>query len=361
MKPFTSLEILDKRYYPGGMDMPGRGYFTSSNANYRYGFNGKEKDKESPVQYDYGFRIYDPRLVRFKSLDPLTKQYAELTPYQFASNSPIASIDLDGLEAKVSIENNTYFVRLQNVTMRFVLRQSYQKFLQATKDFPQHDFSINTQMFDRKSTVDYLSAGYSNNPSSTDLYTPQGYNIANGKIVSGRSADQTYYLAKNKDHQWEAGFGDVPKDAIWGIGGATPLIVEGLKFGETNIFKADAPERVTKVGRSGWIDPSDWKYLEQKSNGVYVGQNSSMVGKTILGINSKTNEFIIVSQQDDKQGYTLDQIRDRLAKQGYNNVVAFDGSTSSTLVENGKPLVSPDKRKNNTITSGVNLSVPLGN
>lgn len=31
-------------------------------------------------------------------VDPLTKQYPELTPYQFASNSPIANIDLDGLE-----------------------------------------------------------------------------------------------------------------------------------------------------------------------------------------------------------------------------------------------------------------------
>lgn len=32
-------------------------------------------------------------------MDPLTKSYPELTPYQFASNSPIANIDLDGLEA----------------------------------------------------------------------------------------------------------------------------------------------------------------------------------------------------------------------------------------------------------------------
>jgi hypothetical protein len=35
---------------------------------------------------------------RFLSVDPIAKQYPELTPYQFASNSPIAGIDLDGLE-----------------------------------------------------------------------------------------------------------------------------------------------------------------------------------------------------------------------------------------------------------------------
>lgn len=33
------------------------------------------------------------------SVDPLTGSYPELTPYQFASNTPIWAIDLDGLEA----------------------------------------------------------------------------------------------------------------------------------------------------------------------------------------------------------------------------------------------------------------------
>jgi RHS repeat-associated protein len=69
---------------------------------YRYGFNGKENDGEvsgEGNQYDYGFRIYNPRLGKFLSVDPLTKSYPMLTPYQFASNKPINCIDLDGLES----------------------------------------------------------------------------------------------------------------------------------------------------------------------------------------------------------------------------------------------------------------------
>ncbi len=84
--------------------MPGRKY--SSTSSYRYGFNGKEKDGEV-VQYDYGFRIYDPRLVRFKSVDPLTKSYPWYTPYQFAGNKPISCIDLDGLE-ELWVTNNCF-------------------------------------------------------------------------------------------------------------------------------------------------------------------------------------------------------------------------------------------------------------
>jgi hypothetical protein len=49
-------------------------------------------------QQDYGMRGYDARLGRFLSVDPITQQYPELTPYQFASNGPIDAIDLDGLE-----------------------------------------------------------------------------------------------------------------------------------------------------------------------------------------------------------------------------------------------------------------------
>ena len=97
-------------YYPFGMLQPERSWSTEK---YRYGFNGKEMDnemRENPTtgtsgtgnHYDYGFRVYDPRSTRFLSVDPLSSKYAMLTPYQYASNTPIQAIDVDGLEASVS-------------------------------------------------------------------------------------------------------------------------------------------------------------------------------------------------------------------------------------------------------------------
>ncbi|MHA4894145.1 RHS repeat domain-containing protein [Pedobacter sp. PWIIR3] len=86
-------------YYPFGMVQPGRSVTTSA---YRYGFNGKENDNEvkgTANQQDYGMRIYDPRVAKFLSVDPISRNYPELTPYQFASNSPLQAVDLDGLEA----------------------------------------------------------------------------------------------------------------------------------------------------------------------------------------------------------------------------------------------------------------------
>ncbi len=81
--------------------MPGRNY--SAGSEYRYGFNGKEKDKEvaGTTTYDYGFRIYSPGLGRFLSVDPLFAKYPFYTPYSFAGNKPIQCVDLDGAEESI--------------------------------------------------------------------------------------------------------------------------------------------------------------------------------------------------------------------------------------------------------------------
>lgn len=74
---------------------------SQSSNSYRFGFNGKENDSKewgNSLIQDYGFRLYNPALGRFLSVDPLQRSYPELTPYQFASNTPIYAIDLDGLE-----------------------------------------------------------------------------------------------------------------------------------------------------------------------------------------------------------------------------------------------------------------------
>jgi RHS repeat-associated protein len=81
------------------MQMPGRKF--SNGSGYRYGFNGKENDNEvkgEGNQQDYGMRIYDPRLGKFLSVDPLSKDYPWNSTYAFAENDVIRNTDLDGAE-----------------------------------------------------------------------------------------------------------------------------------------------------------------------------------------------------------------------------------------------------------------------
>jgi len=67
--------------------------------SYRFGFNGMEKINEQYGEvnaYDFGARIYDPRIGRWLSLDPQAKTYPFVSPYQFVNNSPMRFIDPDG-------------------------------------------------------------------------------------------------------------------------------------------------------------------------------------------------------------------------------------------------------------------------
>ncbi len=106
-------------YAPFGSLLAGRQY-RNNGQQLKYGYNGKENDndvKGEGNQQDYGFRIYDPRLGKFLSVDPLQNSYPWFTPYQYAGNSPIGNIDLDGLE-----NYNYNLVNAKNAEGKPVLR-----------------------------------------------------------------------------------------------------------------------------------------------------------------------------------------------------------------------------------------------
>ena len=67
---------------------------------YRFSFNGMEKDDEVKGvgnSLDFGARIYDSRLGRFLSLDPLKDEFRGYSNYSFSINNPILFIDKNGL------------------------------------------------------------------------------------------------------------------------------------------------------------------------------------------------------------------------------------------------------------------------
>jgi RHS repeat-associated protein len=78
--------------------MPHPNRLESAN-EYRYGFNGMEKDDEVSGEgnsYNTTFRQYDSRVVRWLSVDPLSKKAAGWTPYRINFDNPIVNIDPNG-------------------------------------------------------------------------------------------------------------------------------------------------------------------------------------------------------------------------------------------------------------------------
>lgn len=85
-----------KNTSPYGSVIASRAY---ASKEYRYGFNGFEKDDEvKGVSYhlSYGDYGYDSRIGRRWNRDPHNYEFTFLSPYVHANNSPIIFIDKDG-------------------------------------------------------------------------------------------------------------------------------------------------------------------------------------------------------------------------------------------------------------------------
>ncbi len=78
-------------------------------SSYRYGFQGQEQDNElkgNGNSVNFKYRIHDPRLGKFLSLDPLATSYPWNSPYAFAENRVIDGVELEGREWDVCIQDN---------------------------------------------------------------------------------------------------------------------------------------------------------------------------------------------------------------------------------------------------------------
>lgn len=79
-------------------------YGSANSGDYRYGFQGQEKDDEVKGQnnsINYKYRMHDTRIGRFFAVDPLEKDYPHNSPYAFSENIVIHAIELEGLESVV--------------------------------------------------------------------------------------------------------------------------------------------------------------------------------------------------------------------------------------------------------------------
>jgi RHS repeat-associated protein len=71
-----------------------------------YSFNNQEHDDEvygDGNAYSYDARMYDPRLGKWLSLDPLATKYAGISPYNFSFNNPIIFNDPDGKDGRLKV------------------------------------------------------------------------------------------------------------------------------------------------------------------------------------------------------------------------------------------------------------------
>ena len=90
-------------YSPFGVQLSER---TISGDGYRFGFQGQEMDDEisgSGNSIDFGNRMYNPRLGRWLTIDPLAARQPDQSPYKAFLNNPLIWNDPDGRDEYLTI------------------------------------------------------------------------------------------------------------------------------------------------------------------------------------------------------------------------------------------------------------------
>lgn len=121
-----------------------------SNDKYRYGFNGKEKENDiSTGDLDFGARIYDARIGKWFSTDPLERKYVAFSPYCFAINSPLILIDYDGRDIFIVTSTGTSRLAKETLLKTATGKALWDKYAKSKTD----DIYIAVSSFPKGSTA----------------------------------------------------------------------------------------------------------------------------------------------------------------------------------------------------------------
>ena len=188
------------------------------------------------------------------------------------------------------------------------------------------------------------------NPDDASATTPDGMLVNQGKILGGRPAPQMFYVVNDPMGGYDFGEGNPPQVGMSGVGGAGPILINGLPYGIGN--RCRLPAACAPVGPI----PSQYAdSVEQRNNATYASQQgkASSTGKTIVATNKTAGKLLILVQPNGKTGLTFDDIKGGLMAAGCDNAVFLDGSDSSMLNASGILEVRPGARKDETNTIGL--------
>ena len=100
--------VQQNDFYPFGAKALKSGYADNDN---RFLFSGKEQQNMLDVNtYDFGARMYDAAIARWTCVDPMGEKHINLSPYNYCVNNPMAFVDPDGQDARITIEGNTVMI-----------------------------------------------------------------------------------------------------------------------------------------------------------------------------------------------------------------------------------------------------------
>jgi len=373
----------------------------------RYRYTGMERDDESSLNY-HGARYYAAWLGRWVGSDPAGVAdgpnlygYARGNPVgrtdsggrQSAPDASIAPVmptpiklpkdraegqatqnaidealsPLGGTQSTVTFEDRdvTVVVMPLERTTPYVVQRTSSSFTAdaIAKDTPGDiNVTINASFFkyDTNKVLGYLGM---DGPEK-----PLGLVVESGKIIAGTTSPVMPYFSyqptasgTDPSDAWTIGVGDPPPTSDVAFGSGAPVVIGGLPYGPKNEYAFSYPSSVG-VPETGDPGPALSPLLSQRSNeryGVLLSTGPSS-GQPIIGIDRDKNLlFVMVKKHGSRAGVDLNAMRDALILMGVDDALAWDGSTSTTLVVDALVKVAPEGYKDSAIPFGIGLRVSL--
>jgi RHS repeat-associated protein len=339
-------------YYPFGMAQPGRNW---SSGGYRFGYNGVEKDDEikgSGNSYNFEFRMHDPRVGRFLSLDPLMAKNTGNSPYLFAGNSPIWAIDYLGLDDVIFVHGTDQDPKSENYAHpAFIATIS----AIADKFHPNHkgvmDFSFdwsetdnifalnwrfNTELA-RSAAADLLVAYILKTHKKGDAIILMGYSHGGNVILNALPKLKEALIAQGEASTTVEV--DLLQTPSYSFEDDDENVINAQEYAtKINVFYAKGIKDKT-IGYSGWFSGSNVDYQHEYKEGIWSG----------IGRNGK------VIKTDKITPYLLN-LSDKNVKYELNDAHAwlYDYKTAATL------LGLPVKTNNDVWNEGIDRKKTKG-
>lgn len=312
-KPFAVDVKSYNHYYPFGMLQPG-GHGNSE--GYRYGYNGKEGDNDWNAVgnvYDFGSRIYDPRVARFSSMDKYSGKSPDQPPYIFASNMPISCIDINGDSTYLVIYgpgyNNMYDHSHTLGETFYRHAQAYAKRIQQSKDFtPGVDEVV---LVYATSTAEFVAA------------TSREYK-------SGKITDLTVY-----SHGYGLGISlgghmPLPSDLLQGVAWVGPYPRDFAPLQQCNEEKINYDLREINPTTMNQIN---WSNFGKSAVCTFNGCNIGGAYHELNGVRFSTERTSIAQKIADLSGLTIRAFTGSSQSKEKNGQLIYDGEMIRSLDE----------------------------
>jgi RHS repeat-associated protein len=328
---YTADVVSYSDYYPYGMVMPNR---NASASDYRYGFQDQEKDDEVKGEgnsYDFGARMYDPRVGRFFKRDNFEAKSPFQSPYLFAGNTPIMGVDVNGdsLYVLFWVTGNQHTGRVAGADDEMFRAAAWtrKRNIEEFSFDPAKDKVVVMKVTDLnhiKYKMKWATKKYSKTYGKTKEVGYWSHSGQDGPTGSDLTSGGNQFSDKFKMQMSEEGWGQI--DYNWGNNGNEVLNFYGCRNGKAdaeeennnftlNISALGNAKNVTVSGQKGSSYPSLYNNTRQSTSSMRDG-------------NFKGKEIYMVGGQPGKKGFILGV--------AYQMSESKNGVSTGSSFQNGK-------------------------